>query len=317
MKPLGEVRLELERLPRVPLWRLALARKAGLTAGVRLPTVRARVRRVRLGDSAAYRDLCGVPADGPLPLLWPFVVAAPLQKAALIRPEFPVPLLGMVHLRQSVWAARPLDPREPVDLAVALGTWRPARRGVEFDLRTELTDASGAPVWSGTTTAWSPHGPGHGEDRPRPQPPALAPGLERSVVVPEWMGRRYGKVAGDGNPIHMHAWTARPFGFRRAIVHGMWTLARVLAELGPRVPAEGPTVHAWFRKPVFLPDTVTVRAGPRLERPPSGASAHDAATDPARAADAPWGFRVDGDDRCRLWGTIDPGHAPPASGSEG
>ena len=48
------------------------------------------------------------------------------------------------------------------------------------------------------------------------------------------LGRRYGSVSGDLNPIHMHPLTARLFGFQSAIAHGMWTKARCLAALaGP------------------------------------------------------------------------------------
>ncbi|HQD14759.1 MAG TPA: hypothetical protein PLY54_04905, partial [Ottowia sp.] len=51
----------------------------------------------------------------------------------------------------------------------------------------------------------------------------------------------------------------RLFGFRRAIVHGTWTLARALAlaEL-PGRPAF--TLEAHFRRPVELPSDIRVRA---------------------------------------------------------
>ena len=67
-------------------------------------------------------------------------------------------------------------------------------------------------------------------------------------------GRRYAAVSGDVNPIHLHALSARAFGFDRAIAHGMFSFARVLASLGARVPAAGSST-VWFRKPVKLPST--------------------------------------------------------------
>jgi acyl dehydratase len=67
-------------------------------------------------------------------------------------------------------------------------------------------------------------------------------------------GRRYASVSGDVNPIHLHALSARAFGFDRAIAHGMFSYARVLASLGARVPAAGSST-VWFRKPVKLPST--------------------------------------------------------------
>jgi acyl dehydratase len=53
----------------------------------------------------------------------------------------------------------------------------------------------------------------------------------------------------------MHSLTARPLGFPRAIAHGMWTKARCLAELEPRLP-ESFAVEVAFRRPILLPGTV-------------------------------------------------------------
>ncbi|HSR94632.1 MAG TPA: MaoC/PaaZ C-terminal domain-containing protein, partial [Solirubrobacterales bacterium] len=69
------------------------------------------------------------------------------------------------------------------------------------------------------------------------------------------LGRRYAAVSGDRNPIHMHAWTAKPLGFPRAIAHGMWTKARCLAALESRLP-DAFTVDVRFRKPIPLPARV-------------------------------------------------------------
>ncbi|RKN44053.1 hypothetical protein D7294_08530 [Streptomyces hoynatensis] len=79
-------------------------------------------------------------------------------------------------------------------------------------------------------------------------------------TVPAAIGRRYAAVSGDRNPIHLHPLTARPFGFRRALAHGMWTKARCLAALAERgaLPEEF-TVTVTFRAPVLLPALVTFR----------------------------------------------------------
>ncbi len=45
------------------------------------------------------------------------------------------------------------------------------------------------------------------------------------------LGRRYGAVSGDRNPIHLYPLTAKAFGFPTNIAHGMWTLARSLSAL--------------------------------------------------------------------------------------
>ena len=53
----------------------------------------------------------------------------------------------------------------------------------------------------------------------------------------------------------MHSLSARLFGFKSAIAHGMWTKARCLAALQPRLP-DAFTVEVAFKKPILLPGKV-------------------------------------------------------------
>ena len=77
--------------------------------------------------------------------------------------------------------------------------------------------------------------------------------------MPGDIGRRYGAVSGDRNPIHLHPLSARLFGFKQAIAHGMWTKARCLAALEGRLP-EAVTVDVRFKKPLFIPGRVEFSA---------------------------------------------------------
>jgi hypothetical protein len=74
------------------------------------------------------------------------------------------------------------------------------------------------------------------------------------------LGRRYGAVSGDLNPIHVHRLSAKLFGFPTAIAHGMWTKARCLAQLGSQVP-DAFAVEVAFRRPILLPAKVEFAEG--------------------------------------------------------
>jgi acyl dehydratase len=78
--------------------------------------------------------------------------------------------------------------------------------------------------------------------------------------VSEEIGRRYARVSGDANPIHLHRWLARMFGFQSAIAHGMWIFARALAGLGGM--PQHVYARAEFRAPVFLPAQVRFHGPP-------------------------------------------------------
>jgi acyl dehydratase len=75
-------------------------------------------------------------------------------------------------------------------------------------------------------------------------------------------GRRYAQVSGDYNPIHLRATTAKLFGFPRAIVHGMWSLARCLAEVADDAPAPPLRAEVEFKRAVLLPSEALFSSGP-------------------------------------------------------
>ena len=76
------------------------------------------------------------------------------------------------------------------------------------------------------------------------------------------LGRRYGAVSGDRNPIHLYAATAKAFGFSRQIAHGMWSKARCIAAVENRLP-DAVRVETAFKTPILLPATVRFTAESR------------------------------------------------------
>ena len=104
-------------------------------------------------------------------------------------------------------------------------------------------------------------GGGSGSSERSEQPPS--PPFVAEWKLPGDLGRRYGGVSGDRNPIHMYGPAAKLFGFPRAIAHGMWTKARCLAALQHRLP-DAFTVEVEFRKPILLPGAVAFAAADDL-----------------------------------------------------
>jgi acyl dehydratase len=183
------------------------------------------------------------------------VLAFPLQMRLMADGSFPYPLLGLVHIDNSITQHRPISAAERLDLTVRAEDLRPHPKGRAFTLVAEAR-SEGELVWEERGTILR-RGKGD-SDAPSGLRPAPLP--EDAPAVVEWklggdLGRRYAAVSGDRNPIHMHSLSARAFGFPRAIAHGMWTKARALAQLGAAVP-DSFTVDVRFLKPVLLPARV-------------------------------------------------------------
>jgi len=203
------------------------------------------------GHLAAYNRVCRLPAGHQLPATYPHLLVFPLQMALMTAGDFPFPLLGSVHVANSITQRTALRLDDRLDLRVRAGNLRPHPRGRQFDVTNEAL-IGGDVVWTDVSTYLSRGGGSGqkepGEKRELPEPTA-------SWHVPDDIGRRYGEVSGDRNPIHLHKLTAKMFGYPRAIAHGMWTKARCLSALEGRLPAAF-TVDVRFKLPVLLPAKV-------------------------------------------------------------
>jgi acyl dehydratase len=202
---------------------------------------------------AAYDRVCRFPLRDELPATYPHMLAFPLQLALMTDSSFPFPALGLVHIANRIVQLRPINASERLDLKVWATPLEPHPRGTQFTLRSEAR-AGDELVWEESSTILK-RGGGSGEGG------AAEPRADEELPVtatwrlPGDLGRRYASVSGDLNPIHMYPLSARLFGFPTAIAHGMWTKARCLAALDPRLP-ERFTVEVEFRKPILLPATV-------------------------------------------------------------
>ena len=84
-----------------------------------------------------------------------------------------------------------------------------------------------------------------------------------SWEIPGNMGRQFAKVSGDVNPIHMSNLTAKIFGFKQAIIHGVWLMSRTMADLEAELlknpqGLSGITMQVNFKLPAFIPCWVTL-----------------------------------------------------------
>jgi acyl dehydratase len=203
---------------------------------------------------AAYDRVCGFALGNELPPTYPHIIAFPMQLALMTDGSFPFPAIGLVHIYNKITVHRPVLVGESLSLRVSATPVEPHPRGKQFSLMTEVS-VGGEVVWEELSTNLR-RGGGSSDGASAPDVPSaseLSPAA--TWKLPGDLGRRYGSVSGDLNPIHMHPLSARLFGFKSAIAHGMWTKARCLAALEPRLP-DAFTVEVSFRKPILLPATV-------------------------------------------------------------
>jgi acyl dehydratase len=213
---------------------------------------------VDLAHLADYARVCRLPLNDVLPATYPHMLTFPLQMALMSDRSFPLALPGLVHVRNRIDVVRAIRSDEPLDLEVWAANVARHRSGVAVDLHATASSGGGE-VWRSTST-YLARGATAPDGAPDADVEVTVGELGRVAAtwrIPDDAGRRYAKVSGDVNPIHLSGLAAKAFGFKRAIAHGMWVKARVLGALSGRLP-DAARIDIGFRKPLFLPSTVTL-----------------------------------------------------------
>ena len=264
--------LEFTRAP--SLWsmypKIMVSRKPALVPeGGEVPRIEARLAKVAIDrrNLAAYSEICNTPAGATLPIAYPHILATPLHLAILGAEAFPVKLFGLVHVQNRIAMRQPLSADEPAEIRAWIEGFRDTDRGQEFDLHSEYV-VQGEAIWDETCTFLArrraPAGAARSTMSARTAeaaPDAVAV-QSSSFRAPAGLGRRYGFISGDVNPIHMSDLSARAFGFPQAIAHGMWSLGRLAADFEPAQFDGGGELTATFKLPIYMPGWLMLQRWP-------------------------------------------------------
>jgi acyl dehydratase len=248
----------------------ALYRRAALGTlrrgrGSELPPGGLAVRniQVNIAHLSAYARVCGFRLSDTLPATYPHVLVFPLAMRLMSAPDFPFPLVGLIHVANEITVTRPISTTDLLDFQIEASDLRPHDRGRQFDV-VATASVGGIEVWRDVSTylhkeTAPPSRPGSAPDAGNPTDTADTGGVVWRVG--REVGRDYAAASGDRNPIHTSRVGARLFGFRGPIAHGMWTKARALAALEGRLP-DAYQVAVTFKRPIPLPSTVTFTTTP-------------------------------------------------------
>ncbi len=262
--------LEFARAPAV--WslypKIMVSRKPSLVPeGGAVPRIEARLAKVSIDRKhlASYSEICGAAAGTTLPIAYPHVLATPLHLAMLGAEAFPVKLFGLVHVQNRIAMRQPLSAEEPAEIRAWIEGHRDTERGQEFDLHTEYVVAN-EPLWDETCTFLArrkpaPGAPKSSVSRGDATPDGVAV-KSSSFRAPSGLGRRYGFISGDVNPIHMSDLSARAFGFQRAIAHGMWSLGRLASDFEAEQFNGGCELSVNFKLPIYMPGWLMLQRWP-------------------------------------------------------
>lgn len=206
-----------------------------------------------------YRTVCGFSSNNPemIPITYLQTLFIGLLGRFITSPFFPLNPMGLIQVFQSFEQKRPLKTDELLDLACILSGFTKKETGIETRFILEVRSGDEI-VWQGVSAFFTRSGAKKTSSPKKPDETFLE--KKETIPVPSGTGRRYAAVSGDYNPHHLYTISARLFGFKKAIAHGMWSLARVAASLDRefalhKSPA---SIEASFKLPVFMPAVTTL-----------------------------------------------------------
>lgn len=257
------VHLRLSKLPTglATFPRVLLTRRPPVTEIGDPPDFKASVSGVPLvaADVARYSAACGF-AEG-VPPTYPHVLAMPLHLEIFACGSFPLRPMGLIHVSNSIEILAHLRNGMRLDFTVRAGNYQRTDAGLAFDMTTEVAHEDEI-VWRETCVFLSRWPDMVERTGVRPPRPPKAPRDAAVLAELDVTGRTawaYARVSGDYNPIHLNDRAARFFGLRGSISHGMWSLARGLAEKPVPALPSGVKIETQFLTPIQLPARVAIK----------------------------------------------------------
>lgn len=251
---------------------LGLLVKAGFKRGKQLtPQILSECAEVQVNDPYFKIDYANY-QDYELDTDWPEVYMHPcylqmaslaMQLKLLLDKRSPFKTMGLVHIHNHIFQHHEIEKGQPFALQCRFGNVYRHAKGVAFEVivtggqrgrqvykaigtyleRRKLTDALELPE--------SKHLPLVLDDQ------NSAKRELGDLSFSSRVGRKYAKISGDYNPIHLYSSTAKLLGFKKAIAHGMFSLASSLSieeeKLRFRAPDEPVIVQCDFLSQSFCP----------------------------------------------------------------
>lgn len=178
--------------------------------------------------------------------------------------ELGLNLLGVVHLENELVVHRALTRDDALTCRVGLESLDRNERRVLCTVRGENFAGGELASVSRSLILARLKRSGGGSKKDAPEPPTRDWKNLRTLRFPEDLGRRYGLVTGDVNPIHLHWLTSRTFGFKRPIAHGFCLKAMVahglVRSLGGGDIGRLRRLNIRFKSAIWLPGQASLQA---------------------------------------------------------
>lgn len=238
-------------------WKVYRSIRRGVKIGDKDILVENTFQDVDIGKESLidYREYLDFKTDFPFSYL--YILAQRAQIAVMLDPLFTIGLPGMIHLSNHLEQIEQVDIDQTIEIHVK-GEVQSKEEGSlhpQFEVTFSQNQNKVAFCKSGYLA----------KRKRKSKSPKSSKQMEifdfsEPTFSDEWLftksfAKEYAKISGDKNPIHTSKIFAKFAGFRQPIIHGWYTVNRVL-QTAEKQGLIIKVVDVNFVKPIFLPSTV-------------------------------------------------------------
>jgi acyl dehydratase len=214
--------------------------------------------RIDINNIKKYDEFFDI--KSPLPVPYLYLIAMRSQLAVMNDKTFPIALMGMVHLGNTIEIIDKIDMSKPLKLETSVlvptkeeGSLFPVLN-VKFFQDTKLVATCGSNYIAKRKRKTEKKA----EEEPIIEQQKSTPFYTQELMFPKGIGFKYARISGDYNPIHLSSFFAKNFGFKSSIAHGWCSASRVFAIIEKQKQKELKYITVNFKTPITLPEKVKV-----------------------------------------------------------
>ncbi len=203
-----------------------------------------------------YNDFFNI--NDSLPLTYLYLLAFPSQLSVMTSKQFPISVMGLVHLGNTLEFKAIMDIEKPVRMETS--TLIPTKEegslfptfSVNFFQGTTLV----ATCSSNYIAKRKRKSEKKAEEEVLPQLEKRVPIYTENLTFTQRIAFKYARISGDFNPIHISPFLAKSFGFKSSIAHGWCSASRVFSIIEKHTKKELKYITVNWKTPILLPANV-------------------------------------------------------------
>jgi acyl dehydratase len=193
-----------------------------------------------------------------LPLTYLYLLAFPSQLGVMTSKQFPISVMGLVHLGNTLEFKAVMDIEKPVRMETSAliptkeeGSLFPIFN-VNFFQGTTLV----ATCSSNYIAKRKRKSEKKADEEVLPEPEKRIPVHTENLTFTQSIAFKYARISGDFNPIHISPFLAKNFGFKSSIAHGWCSASRVFSIVEKYKKKDLKYITVNWKTPILLPGDV-------------------------------------------------------------